>query len=155
MLSSVLAGGTDLKEIIINDWDWYKENRIQLHAGHTVNRIDTLHRKVFSEQGAVASYDALIIATGSNPFMLPLPGAEKEGVIAFRDIQDCETMVKTSQQYKKAVVIGGGLLGLEAARGLLHLGMDVSVVHLNPYLMERQLTRRQPKCCSVNLKHKG
>lgn len=106
MLSSVLAGGTDLKEIIINDWDWYKENRIQLHAGHTVNRIDTLHRKVFSEQGAVAPYDALIIATGSNPFMLPLPGADKEGVIAFRDIQDCETMVKTSQQYKKAVVIG-------------------------------------------------
>ncbi|MGW8825381.1 nitrite reductase large subunit NirB [Paenibacillus lautus] len=155
MLSSVLAGGTDLKEIMINDWDWYKENRIQLHAGHTVNRIDTLHRKVFSEQGAVAPYDALIIATGSNPFMLPLPGADKEGVIAFRDIQDCETMVKTSQQYKKAVVIGGGLLGLEAARGLLHLGMDVSVVHLNPYLMERQLDETAAKMLQRELETQG
>jgi nitrite reductase (NADH) large subunit len=80
MLSSVLAGGTDMKEIIINDWDWYKENQIQLYAGHTVTRIDTQNRKVFSDQGAAANYDVLIIATGSNPFMLPLPGADKEGL---------------------------------------------------------------------------
>lgn len=71
--------------------------------------------------------------------MLPLPGADKEGVIAFRDIKDCETMIATAKKYKKAIVIGGGLLGLEAARGLLNLNMEVSVVHIHPYLMDRQL----------------
>lgn len=139
MLSSVLAGGADMQEIVINDWDWYTENRIQLHTGDAVNRIDTTNRQVISESGVVAGYDVLIIATGSNPFMLPLPGANKEGVIGFRDIRDCNLMMEASRKYKRAAVIGGGLLGLEAARGLLHLGMDVSVIHLNPYLMERQL----------------
>jgi nitrite reductase (NADH) large subunit len=139
MLSSVLAGGATMEEIVINDLEWYRSHNIQLHIGHTVTRIDTEARKVYSDQGITADYDELILATGSNPFMLPLPGADKEGVIAFRDINDCRIMQETAQTYKKAVVIGGGLLGLEAARGLLHLGMDVSVVHLNDYIMERQL----------------
>lgn len=141
MLSSVLAGGASMNEIVINDWDWYRDNGIRIHAGHTVTKIDTARRKVYSRQGAEADYDALVIATGSNPFMLPLPGADKQGVIAFRDIGDCRTMMEASQTYKKAAVIGGGLLGLEAARGLLHLGMDVAVVHIRDYLMERQLDR--------------
>lgn len=139
MLSSVLAGGANLEEIIINDLDWYQSHGIQLYMGHSITAIDTKRRKVFSDQGVEADYDELILATGSNPFMLPLPGAEKEGVIAFRDIKDCQIMQETSKSYKKAVVIGGGLLGLEAARGLLHLGMEVSVVHINEYIMERQL----------------
>ncbi|GIQ68790.1 NAD(P)/FAD-dependent oxidoreductase [Xylanibacillus composti] len=139
MLSSVLAGDTEMKDIVINDWDWYKDNQITLHAGHTVNKVDTKNKTVATDTGITESYDELILATGSLPFMLPLPGADKEGVIAFRDIKDCETMIETAKQYKKAVVIGGGLLGLEAARGLLNLNMDVTVVHIHQYLMERQL----------------
>ncbi|WP_080834370.1 nitrite reductase large subunit NirB [Cohnella massiliensis] len=138
-LSSVLAGGADMKDIILNDLNWYSENNIRLFMGHAVTRIDTARRKVFSDKGAEAEYDSLILATGSNPFMLPLPGADKEGVIGFRDIKDCEIMMETSKTYKKAVVIGGGLLGLEAARGLLNLGMDVSVVHIHEHIMDRQL----------------
>lgn len=155
MLSSVLAGGADLKDIVINDWDWYKDNHIRLYAGHKVTRIDPAARKVVSHLGAEAEYDELILATGSNPFMLPLPGSDKQGVIAFRDIRDCETMLETSKQYKKAVVIGGGLLGLEAARGLLHLGMDVSVVHIHSYLMERQLDETAARMLQSELEAQG
>lgn len=155
MLSSVLAGGADMRDVILNDWNWYEENRICLHAGHTVTRIDPLKRKVYSDKGVTADYDALILATGSDPFMLPLPGANKEGVIAFRDIKDCETMMEASRKYKKAAVIGGGLLGLEAARGLLHLGMDVTVVHIHRYLMERQLDETASKMLQQELESQG
>lgn len=155
MLSSVLAGGADLKEIVINDWDWYKENQIRLYTGHTVTKIDTKSKRIITDQGVEVEYDDVILATGSNPFMLPVPGADKEGVIAFRDIRDCETMMDTSKKYKKAVVIGGGLLGLEAARGLLHLGMDVSVVHIHPYLMERQLDEPASKMLQKELEAQG
>ncbi|MFH5186879.1 nitrite reductase large subunit NirB [Paenibacillus sp. TAB 01] len=139
LLSSVLAGDADVKDIVINDWSWYEDNGITLYAGETVTKIDTARKIVSTASGLKASYDALILATGSLPFMLPLPGADKEGVIAFRDIKDCEMMIEAARNYKKAVVIGGGLLGLEAARGLLNLNMEVSVVHINKYLMERQL----------------
>ncbi|CAM4491294.1 nitrite reductase large subunit NirB [Paenibacillus typhae] len=139
MLSSVLAGGVDMNDIIINDLEWYRSNGIRLYTGHTVTSIDTVNRKVRTDKGVEAGYDELILATGSNPFMLPLPGADKEGVIAFRDIKDTQIMQETAKTHRKALVIGGGLLGLEAARGLLHLGMEVSVVHINEYLMERQL----------------
>ncbi|WP_223069766.1 nitrite reductase large subunit NirB [Paenibacillus caui] len=155
MLSSVLAGGAGLDEIVLNDTDWYKEHNITLHMGHTVTRIDSVRQKVVSNQGVEAEYDELVLATGSNPFMLPLPGADKEGVIAFRNIQDCEMMIETSKAYKKAVVIGGGLLGLEAARGLLNLGMDVSVVHINPYLMERQLDETASRMLQKELESQG
>ncbi|OMF21691.1 nitrite reductase large subunit NirB [Paenibacillus sp. FSL H8-0259] len=139
MLSSVLAGGASLDEIVINDLEWYRSFNIQLYTGHTVTSIDPVERKVHTDKGITTSYDELILATGSNPFMLPIPGAEKEGVIAFRDIKDTQIMQEVSQKYGKALVIGGGLLGLEAARGLLHLGMEVSVVHIHEYIMERQL----------------
>lgn len=155
MLSSVLAGGADMQEIVINDWDWYKENNITLHTGHKVTKIDTENKKVTSHLGIEVDYDAVIIATGSNPFMLPLPGADKEGVIAFRDINDCEIMIDASKKYKKAVVIGGGLLGLEAARGLLHLGMEVNVVHIFNYLMERQLDEAAAKMLQRELEAQG
>ncbi len=155
MLSSVLVGGADMQEIVINDWDWYKENNITLHVGHTVSKIDTERKTVTSHLGVEVGYDTLIIATGSNPFILPLPGADKEGVIGFRDIKDCETMLDASKQYKKAVVIGGGLLGLEAARGLLHLGMEVNVVHINPFLMDRQLDEAASRMLQRELEAQG
>lgn len=155
MLSSVLAGGADMQEIVINDWDWYKENRIQLYAGDAVKKVDTANRYVVSESGRQVPYDVLILATGSNPFMLPLSGANKEGVIGFRDINDCNLMIEASKKYRKAAVIGGGLLGLEAARGLLHLGMDVSVIHINSYLMERQLDEPAAKLLQKELEAQG
>ncbi|WP_340023424.1 nitrite reductase large subunit NirB [Paenibacillus sp. FSL K6-1096] len=139
MLSSVLAGGASLDEIVINDLAWYESFNIRLYTGHTVTSINTAARTVTTDQGITAAYDELILATGSNPFMLPIPGVEKENVIAFRDIKDTQIMQDISQKYSKALVIGGGLLGLEAARGLLHLGMSVSVVHIHDYIMERQL----------------
>lgn len=155
LLSSVLAGGASMSDIVINDWDWYTENGITLHTGDPVTKIDTKDKAVESKKGLKVAYDELIIATGSNPFMLPLPGADKEGVIAFRDIQDCEKMIDASQKYKKAVVIGGGLLGLEAARGLLHLGMEVHVVHIHHYLMERQLDEAAAKMLQRELEAQG
>lgn len=155
MLSSVLVGEADLSDIMINSWEWYLENHIHLHTGHTVKYINTLRQSVITDQGFEAAYDELIIATGSNPFMLPIPGADKEGVIAFRDIHDCEMMIEASKRYKKAVVIGGGLLGLEAARGLLNLGMDVSVVHIHPYVMERQLDESASRMLQSALEAQG
>jgi nitrite reductase (NADH) large subunit len=138
-LSNILQGDTSFEDIIINPIDWYKENHIQLFTGESVTHIDVDSKKVMSDQGREVEYDDLIIATGSNSFILPIPGADKKGVTGFRDIHDCEMMIKSADEYKKAVVIGGGLLGLEAARGLLNLGMKVDVVHLMPHLMERQL----------------
>jgi nitrite reductase (NADH) large subunit len=138
-LSYVLQGEKSLQDIIMNDWQWYNENNINLYTGEAVTKIDTDHKQVISEKGRVVGYDELIIATGSSSFILPVPGSDKKGVIGFRDILDCERMIETAKSFKKAVVIGGGLLGLEAAKGLLNLGMSVDVVHLMPHLMERQL----------------
>lgn len=155
MLSSVLAGDAAWKDIVINDWAWYGDNRIRLLAGHPAVRIDTARRIVYSERGEAAAYDALVLATGAKPFMLPVPGADREGVMAFRDIKDCETMIEASLHYRKAAVIGGGLLGLEAARGLLLLGMDVTVVHIHPYLMERQLDAAASRMLQRELEAQG
>lgn len=155
MLSSVLAGEAGMDEIVINDWDWYKKNHIKLHAGHTITSIDLSSKTIRSDKGEVTSYDKLILATGSSPFILPIPGADKEGVISFRDIKDCETMMEAAKKYKKAVVIGGGLLGLEAARGLLHLQMEVSVVHIFRHLMERQLDETAAKMLQTDLEKQG
>ena len=138
-LSNVLQGETRFEETIINDWDWYQANEIELYTGETVLKVDPESQIIITDKGREESYDKLILATGSLPFILPVPGADKKGVIGFRDIKDCEMIIKASEQYKKAVVIGGGLLGLEAAKGLIHLGMQVDVVHLMEHLMERQL----------------
>ncbi|SFB23491.1 MULTISPECIES: nitrite reductase large subunit NirB [unclassified Bacillus (in: firmicutes)] len=138
-LSNVLQGEATFSEIIMNELDWYKRNDIQLSTGDAVSKIDPEKQVVYTENGQIAPYDKLILATGSSSFILPVPGAAKEGVTGFRDILDTEMMIEAAKKYKKAVVIGGGLLGLEAARGLLNLGMEVDVVHLMPDLMERQL----------------
>jgi nitrite reductase (NADH) large subunit len=155
MLSSVLAGDVTMEEIVINNWDWYKENNITLYTGQTVVAIDRDAKRIHTDLDVVVSYDVLVLATGSLPFMLPLPGADKEGVIAFRDIKDCETMIKTAKNYKNAVVIGGGLLGIEAARGLINLNMNVKVVHIFKYLMERQLDETAAKMLQAELEAQG
>src|SRR5665647_227035 len=155
LLSSVLAGDADMKDITLNDWVWYKENNITLYAGQTVTKLNTAEKKVTTDKGLILPYDDVIIATGSLPFMLPLPGADKEGVIAFRDIKDCETMMETAKKDKKGVVIGGCLLGIEAARGLLNLKMEVSVVHIFKHVMERQLDETAATMLRAELEKQG
>jgi nitrite reductase (NADH) large subunit len=154
-LSKVLQGGTSVSDITLNDWEWYEDNKIRFYPGETVTSINTKEQTVSTDKGRIESYDQLIIATGSNPFMLPLPGADKEGVKAFRNIKDCEEMIEYSKKHKKAAVIGGGLLGLEAARGLLNLGMEVDVIHIFDYLMERQLDRTAGKLLQTELEKQG
>ncbi|MFV8828765.1 nitrite reductase large subunit NirB [Alkalihalobacterium sp. APHAB7] len=155
MLSAVLAGDTTIKDIEINSIEWYEENEIELFTNETVMRLDTEQKVLYTNKDREMKYDYVIMATGSNPFILPVPGADLEGVIAFRDIKDCETMIDASKNYKKAVVIGGGLLGLEAARGLLNLGMEVDVVHLQDHLMERQLDQDAANLLRVELEKQG
>ena len=139
LLSPVLAGEQTLDEIVLNSWDWYKDNNITLHAGKKVVEVDRVKRTVRSDDGTEVEYDRLLMCTGSNPFILPIPGKDLKGVIAYRDIADTNAMIEAATKYKKAVVIGGGLLGLEAANGLMLRGMQVTVIHVMPTLMERQL----------------
>jgi nitrite reductase (NADH) large subunit len=143
LLSPVLAGEQTLEEIVLNPFSWYAENHITLHAGKTVTEVDRVKRivRATADDGSVieAAYDRLLMCTGSNPFILPVPGKDLEGVIAYRDIADTKAMIGAATQFKHAVVIGGGLLGLEAANGLMLRGMTVTVVHVMPTLMERQL----------------
>jgi len=138
-LSYVLEGSKSFDEIILNPREWYAENGITLYTDTTVTRIDTKGQRVITANGMEAPYDKVIIATGSKPFILPIPGAQRNGVVGFRDIRDCEQMMTAAKTVKQAAVIGGGLLGLEAARGLVSLGMEVTVVHLTDTLMEKQL----------------
>ncbi|OME70423.1 nitrite reductase large subunit [Paenibacillus odorifer] len=155
MLSYVLEGSKTLNDIILNDWNWYEDNNITLHTGTTVTRIDEGSKQVVTDSGMIVPYDKVIIATGSNSFILPVPGSDKEGVVGFRDISDCDAMLAAAKQYSKAAVIGGGLLGLEAAKGLVNLGMDVTVVHLMEDLMERQLDRNASSMLQAELERQG
>ncbi len=155
LLSPVLAGEQTLDEIVLNNWDWYSDNHITLHAGKKVAEVDRIKRVVRAEDGTQVAYDRLLMCTGSNPFMLPVPGKELAGVIAYRDIADTNAMIDASVKYKKAVVIGGGLLGLEAANGLMLRGMEVSVVHVMPTLMERQLDSVAGKLLQKSLEDRG
>jgi nitrite reductase (NADH) large subunit len=144
LLSSILAGAHDPRDIFINPLNWYKENGIKLYAGVRVNRIDR-RAKMVSAGGLVESYDQLVIATGSSPFVPPLEnlhdntGGLKKGIFVFRTLNDCMQMIKYSDSARKVVVLGGGLLGLEAARGLLNRGLEVHVVHLRSHPMDMQL----------------
>ncbi|HQR61289.1 MAG TPA: nitrite reductase large subunit NirB [Methylophilaceae bacterium] len=155
MLSPVLAGEQTVNDIILNSREWYAENGITLHTGNKVTRIDRVKRVVVAEDGSEAEYDRLLLATGSNPFMLPIPGNDLEGVIGFRDIADVDAMIDASARHTHAVVIGGGLLGLEAANGLKLRGMDVTVVHKNEWLMERQLDKVSGLMLQQSLEQKG
>ncbi|HPE61911.1 MAG TPA: FAD-dependent oxidoreductase, partial [Thiolinea sp.] len=155
MLSPVLAGEKTIDQIMLNDEAWYADNGMTLHKGSKVSRIDRARCEVSTADGTRAHYDRLIIATGSVPFMLPLPGADKPGVIGFRDIQDVYAMLDAARHYRRAVVIGGGLLGLEAANGLLKQGMAVTVVHLPDALMERQLDLPAARLLQKSLEARG
>ncbi|KQM38182.1 nitrite reductase large subunit NirB [Sphingomonas sp. Leaf10] len=139
MLSPVLAGEKTFEQIVINGADWYAQNAIELVAGDPVVAIDRAARTVTARSGRVTGYDRLLIATGSDPFIIPVPGKDLPGVIGFRDMKDVDHMLAAAERGGDAVVIGGGLLGLEAAHGLSLRGMKVTVLHIMPTLMERQL----------------
>ncbi len=141
LLSPVLSGEMKFQDTVLNDWSWYEENNITLHAGKLVTKIDRVRCVVETADGIVAPYDRLLIATGSNPIMLPVPGINLPGVVGYRSIADVENMLSMAGKGGRAVVIGGGLLGLEAANGLVMRGMEVAVVHLCEWPMERQLDK--------------
>lgn len=139
MLSPVLSGEKAYADIVIHDDAWYAANGVTLHKGAKVAEIDRAARTVTAENGITATYDKLVIATGSSPFIIPVPGHQLPGVLAYRDLDDVEKMLSGSRDGGRAIVIGAGLLGLEAAYGLKRQGMDVTVIHLMPTIMERQL----------------
>ena len=155
MLSPVLAGEKTIDDIILNDRAWYESNGITLHTGDPVVGIDRRRRVVRADSGLEAPYDRLLLATGSLPFIIPVPGSNLDGVLGFRDIADVEAMLEAARQYRKAVVIGGGLLGLEAANGLMKQGMDVTVVHLLDTLMEKQLDPPAAALLKQSLEERG
>ena len=155
LLSPVLAGEQTLQDIVLNDLDWYAQHNIRLHMAKKVVKIDRRAREVIADDGTREPYDRLLLATGSNPFILPLPGKDLEGVLTYRDIHDTQRMIAATGQYRDAVVIGGGLLGLEAANGLKLRGMNVTVVHVMPWLMERQLDRTAANMLQKTLEAKG
>jgi nitrite reductase (NADH) large subunit len=139
MLSPVLAGEKTFDQIVIHGDNWYERHGVTLHKGTTVTAIDRAAKTVTTARGMTVPYDKLLIATGSLPIIIPVPGHALAGVLSYRDIDDVRAMLLAAQSRGKAVVIGGGLLGLEAAAGLRERGMDVTVLHLMPTLMERQL----------------
>ncbi len=155
LLSSVLAGEKDLGAIEINSRGWYSENRIRLFTGDPVVAIDRDARTVTSQSGRVEPYDALLLATGSRPIVPPIPGLDLAGTCAFRDIGDVQTMIRAAEHHRRAIVIGGGLLGLEAANGLAKRGMSVAVIHLMDTLMERQLDPEAGKLLQAALDERG
>jgi len=155
LLSLVLSGEKNIDEIMINDRAWYDKHGITLHTNTKITQIERGAKRVLTSDGRAFKYDRLLLATGSDPVMLPLPGHDLPGVISFRDIQDVDAMIKAAKNYKNAVVIGGGLLGLEAANGLMKQGMDVTVVHLMDTLMERQLDVTAGAMLRTNLEKRG
>ncbi|HLV28373.1 MAG TPA: nitrite reductase large subunit NirB [Burkholderiaceae bacterium] len=155
LLSPVLTGEQTIQDIILNDLDWYRENGIRLHLDSTVTKIHRGRKVVEADDGTEVPYDRLLLATGSNPFVLPVPGHDLEGVVTFRDIRDVNQMISAAARYKHAVVIGGGLLGLEAANGLATRGMKVSVVHLGATLMDRQLDPTAAALLQRSLEDRG
>ena len=141
LLSPVLAGEKKIEDIMLHTREWYVENGITLHAGDPVVHIDRKRRYVRSASGVEVWYDRLLLATGSTPFIIPVPGHKLPGVLGFRDINDVDAMLEAAKSGGHAVVIGGGLLGLEAANGLLRRGMKVTVVHVTDSLMNQQLDK--------------
>ena len=155
LLSPVLAGEKRVEDIILHSLDWYRDKGVTLHTSDPVVEIDRIRRTVRSRSGIVMKYDRLLIAAGSNPVILPIPGSDLPGVVTFRDLQDVDTMLEATKTDQKAVVIGGGLLGLEAANGLLKQGMDVTVIHIFDSLMERQLDRAAAALLKESLEKRG
>ena len=155
LLSPMLAGDKTVEEIMLHPLSWYRDQGVTLHSGDPAVAIDRMRRRVTSQAGIEATYDRLLIATGSNPVVLPVPGRELPGVVTFRDLEDVDAMLRAAREHRRAVVIGGGLLGLEAASGLRRQGMDVTVVHLGDSLMERQLDRPAAEMLKRALEQQG
>ncbi len=157
LLSPVLCGEKSIDDILIHPLSWYETNHIRLFAGEDkmVVRIDRRNKIVYAKDGTQAHYDKLLIATGSKPSVLPITGHALAGVMAFRDIYDVNKMLAYSQQKKHAIVIGGGLLGLEAASGLVQRGMHVTVVHHNDYILNRQLDKKASGLLQKELESRG
>jgi nitrite reductase (NADH) large subunit len=157
MLSAVLSGDKTIEDIVINNREWYSDNNITLHAGKdkAVVRIERGHQKVIAQDGTTADYDRLLIATGSKAVIPDVAGNDLDGVISFRDIFDVNKMLSYSQTHQKAVVLGGGLLGLEAANGLVLRGMDVTVVHNHAVLLNRQMDKSAGDLLQAELEQKG
>ena len=161
LLSNILSGSQDASEIFINPLDWYEQNGVRLHAGTRVAEIDRFARIVVAENGFRQPYDKLLVATGSRAFIPPIAGVTgedgkiKPGVFGFRTIDDCNSIVAATKQSRRAAVIGGGLLGLEAARGLLNHGCEVHVVHLAGHLMEMQLDPQGGSLLRTNMEAMG
>lgn len=139
LLSNVLNGSQDPSEIFLNTLPWYAENKIDLRAGRKAVKIDRAEQQVLLDDGTTVEYDTLILATGSRPFVPPMPGTDLKGVFVFRTLEDCAAITKWAKHCKTAAVIGGGLLGLEAAKGLMTHGPAVHVIEVNPHLMSVQL----------------
>lgn len=155
MLSSLLAGELEASSIMLHAPQWYEEHGIRLVRGDPILAIDRVRREVHAASGEVARYDRLLIATGSNPLRLQIPGIELSGVLTFRDLKDVEIMRAACATGRHAVVVGGGLLGLEAAYGLQRNGMHVTVVHRREFLMEKQLDGYAGGLVQRSLERKG
>ncbi len=154
MLSPVLSGEKTYAEIVTHSDEWYAANGVQTRFGQKITAIDRAAKTVTSDTGEVVAYDKLVFGTGSNPFIIPLPGHDLDGVIAYRDLEDTERMMGM-QAGNKVVVIGGGLLGLEAAAGMAARGAEVTVVHIMGHLMERQLDEAAGYLLKKSLEAKG
>ena len=155
LLSPLLAGEKCVAEIILHPPEWYAEHGVTLHAGDPAVHIDRCRRIVRSRNGIELQYDRLVIATGSKPIILPVPGAQLHGVVTFRDLADVDAMLAAARRFSQAIVIGGGLLGLEAANALVRRGMQVTVVHLFGSLMERQLDESAATLLRASLEARG
>ena len=155
MLSPVLSGEKTIDDIMLHPHAWYADKGIRLFAGDPAVRIDRPRKHVYTEKGEVISYDRLILATGSKPFVPPISGSDLKGVLSFRDIYDVNSMLDYCKTWKNAVVIGGGLLGLEAAYGLKQQGMNVTVLHLMDRIMDRQLDSKASQMLKTAIEQKG
>ncbi len=154
-LSPVLAGEVEISDIMLNDFAWYQANHVELISGASVTKIDRVRRQVVTDQGQAIDYDRLLLALGSHPFVPDVPGVDLDGVVSYRDIADVNAMIKASATHQRAVVVGGGLLGLEAAAGLKRRGMQVTVLHLMAHLMERQLDQPSAQTLQRSLELRG
>ena len=161
LLSSVLAGHHAPEDTVINPLSWYRENGVTLHAGIAVTSVNREAKVVTGASGVGEHYDRLVFATGSKPFIPPIQGIRdrsgdlKSGVFVFRSLDDCQRIMAYAKDKRRAAVIGGGLLGLEAAKGLVNLGLEVLVVHLATHIMETQLDREAGKTLQRSLESQG
>jgi len=155
LLSAVLAGDKELNEIILHPRAWYATNNIELTTGEMVVKLDASAKMVTTASGRAISYDKLVLATGARPLVPPVAGLDLPGVCAFRNIADLELMRDASRHGGRAIVVGGGLLGLESAFGLMKRGMTVTVLHLMQTLMERQLDEAAGLLLQRDLERRG